>query len=116
MPKIDNPALALAIEHFRSQGRFVMAVYAGLHIVSIESFSTAEEAADGVADRTERLEASERIEMFPPVLPVQDANPAAAEQYDEHTPGFATLAQFLEHVAPEGAVVVSVQVLDSHPF
>lgn len=117
--RLNLDTFGQAIKNFQRQGRFVMAVYAGLHIVSIESFSTADEAADGVAERTERLEASERIEVFPPARAAEQAAAAAPvetlmrDQSEDRTSGFATLEDYLRHVAPPGALIVTLQVADA---
>lgn len=42
--KLNAEAYAQGIENFRKQGRHVLAVYSGLHLMSVETFGTAEEA------------------------------------------------------------------------
>lgn len=119
--RLNLDTFGQAIKNFQRQGRFVMAVYAGLHIVSIESFSTSGDAAYGVAERTDRLEASERIEVFPPATAAEQAAAAAPgeplkrDQSEDRTRGFATLEDYLAHVAPAGAFIVAVQVSEDSP-
>lgn len=42
--KLNAEAYAQGIDNFRKQGRHVLAIYSGLHLMSVETFTTAEEA------------------------------------------------------------------------
>ena len=44
--RLNNGTFAKSIENFRAQGRFVLSHYEGVHLVSIESFSNADQASD----------------------------------------------------------------------
>lgn len=53
-----------AIDTYRSQGRWVLAKYTGLHLVSIETFGSAEEAAPEYAKAFNII--GEHAKLLPP--------------------------------------------------
>ena len=53
-----------AIDNYRSQGRWVLAKYDGLHLVSIETFGSAEEAAPVYAKAFNII--GEHAKLLPP--------------------------------------------------
>jgi hypothetical protein len=64
--RLNAEAFGNAIKNFQAQGRWVIAKRAGLHLISIESFSFETEAQNALADKTTKLEASESVELLPP--------------------------------------------------
>jgi len=64
--RLNYEAFAGAIEHYRAQGRHVLAKYEGTTLVSIETFSTADEIVDA---HSKQLEANtgQRLVCYAPL-------------------------------------------------
>lgn len=64
--RLNAETFTKSIDNFRAQGRFVLARYEGLHLVSIESFSNADQASDAHFAATKDAGPGERYVVHAP--------------------------------------------------
>jgi hypothetical protein len=64
--RLNGEAFSKAVDNFRSQGRYVLACYDGLTLMSIETFSSPEDAAEALVRANESAGASERFRLLSP--------------------------------------------------
>ena len=67
--RVNYEAFVRAIQNFQAQGRFVLAKYEGLHLVSIETFSSADELVDAHVEalKANPIATGTHFKCFPPV-------------------------------------------------
>lgn len=81
--RLNAEAFGPAITNLQRQGRFVVAKYAGLHILSIESFSDETEAR---ADFDEAVDSPDKTKkLFAPIASADGANPVQRDQSEDRT-------------------------------
>jgi hypothetical protein len=84
--RLNAEAFAASIDNYRRQGRYVLAVYAGLTLVSIETFTAQEEAFrafDLYRDRNDSMHGrlffptgdATGAAIFPPIVPEESEQP-----------------------------------------
>lgn len=95
--RLNYEAFGQAIKKFQGQGRHVLAKYEGLHLVSIETFSNADELVDAHAQalRAAGTNTGTHFKCFPPVA----AFATAQRDQSEDRPCSA----FVEELAALGA-------------
>ena len=64
--RLNSEAFSEAVDNFRAQGRYVLAKYDGVTLMSIETFSNAEEAAAALVQAQETGGVSERFKLLAP--------------------------------------------------
>ena len=67
--RLNYEAFAEGINKHRTAGRHVLAKYAGLHLVSIETFSDQPSAQAAFDAEVEKRSGSERTVLFAPITP-----------------------------------------------
>jgi hypothetical protein len=88
--KINAQGFADAIHNFRKQGRYVIAKYEGLHLVSLETFTTPGEAVAAMKVAVDKEHGGERNVLFTPVSSVP------GRDQSEDRSQFYTLEQLAE--------------------
>ena len=71
--RLNNEAFAASIHRYRTDGRFVLAKYEGLHLVSIETFSDQVSANAALDTAMAEQRAGARTVLFTPVVEYHDA-------------------------------------------
>lgn len=92
----NEAAHAQAIRRARARGAWVVVVYAGLTL--LEHSEHASEAAARSAAQARGREASERIEVLPPLGDVDLALLGGRDQSEDRPVSFATVDDYLRHV------------------
>ena len=64
--RLNSEAFSEAVDNFRAQGRYVLAKYDGVTLMSIETFSNTEEAAAALVQAQETGGVSERFKLLAP--------------------------------------------------
>ena len=78
--KLNAAAFAEAIDRYRKAGRYVIAEYAGLHLMSIETFSTEQEAFEKFATYAGKLD-STHAKLLAPFADSKALYPPLPEGY-----------------------------------
>jgi len=99
--RLNAEAFAQSIDRFRAQGRWVLAHYDGLHLMSVETFSTAEDAAQALISAQESAGASDHFKLASPVPAWHSAKRDQSE--DRPTADPRTLAGYINHVISQEA-------------
>jgi hypothetical protein len=94
--RLNAEAFSKAITNYRAQGRYVLARYDGLTLMSIETFSSAEDGALALVQATESASASERFDLLSP-LPEWHATKRDQSE-DRPTADPRTLAGYIANV------------------
>lgn len=98
--RLNAEAFSKAIDHFRAQGRWVLATYDGLHLLSIETFSTAESAAAALTRAHQTAGPSNHFKVLGPVPAWTAAQRDQSE--DRPTADPLTLAGYINRVQTQG--------------
>lgn len=99
--RLNAEAFSKSIENFRSQGRWVLAQYEGLHLLSIETFSTAEDAAIALVGAQEAAGPSDHFKLLSPLPAWHGAKRDQSE--DRPTADPRTLAGYISRVQTQEA-------------
>jgi hypothetical protein len=94
--RLNAEAFSKAITNYRSQGRYVLARYDGLTLMSIETFSTVGDAAHALVQAQESAGASEHFDLLSPLPEWHAAKRDQSE--DRPTPDPRTLAGYIANV------------------
>ena len=65
--RLNFEAFADSIGRYQRQGRWVLATYEGLHLTSIETFSSAEDAAQALVSAQESAPIGNTFRLFKPI-------------------------------------------------
>lgn len=98
--RLNAERFADGIKSLRAQGRYVLAKYDGLALVSIESFSDHQEAVAATTAASAAGGASERVQLFAPLSEAEAALARGRDQSEDRTVGdyAARLAAGMTHV------------------
>lgn len=99
--RLNAEAFSKSIDNFRTQGRWVLAKYDGLHLMSVETFSTAEDAATALISAQESAGASDHFKLLSPLPAWHGAQRDQSE--DRPTADPRTLAGYIERVNAQEA-------------
>lgn len=94
--RLNAEAFKNAITNYRAQGRYVLARYDGLTLMSIETFSTVGEAAQALVQAQESAGASEHFDLLSPLPEWHAAKRDQSE--DRPTADPRTLAGYIANV------------------
>lgn len=86
--RINAEAFAESIANYRKQGRWVLAKYEGLHLVSIETFTEQQPAQVAFDVEVSAQHGGSRAVLFTPV-------PVASDEYRAKFPADVTLSDYI---------------------
>ena len=99
--RLNREAHGESIAKWRASGKHVVAIYAGLTLMSATPHDTLRGAAEAVIAEDE-ADPSRRIDILTPTAPAA----LTRDQSEDTGANFATVGDYLRHVTPPGAAAI----------